>query len=93
MHTDWAILFHACMHAYICGFSGYMHACHLCCTLSLSHSAAACCVRCAGAQERKNLALSLKDTRSVVGKLELICGVLMHVLMAIAYLNIFEVSE
>lgn len=43
------------------------------------------------AQERKKLALTLQDTRTVVAKLELICGVVLHVLFAFVYLIIFQV--
>ncbi|KAL6757038.1 hypothetical protein V8C86DRAFT_3026394 [Haematococcus lacustris] len=43
-------------------------------------------------KERKKLSLTLQDTHSVVGKLELICGVVLHVVAAGVYLAIFKVS-
>ncbi|PNW74891.1 hypothetical protein CHLRE_12g505800v5 [Chlamydomonas reinhardtii] len=43
-------------------------------------------------KERKKLALTLQDTRTVVAKLELICGVVLHVLFAFVYLIIFQVN-
>ncbi|GIL65964.1 hypothetical protein Vafri_19606 [Volvox africanus] len=43
-------------------------------------------------KERKKLALTLQDTRTVVAKLELICGVVMHVLFGFLYLVIFQVN-
>jgi hypothetical protein len=44
-------------------------------------------------KERKNLALTLKDTRTVVAKVENIFGVLVHTIFIFAYLFIFEVGE
>lgn len=43
-------------------------------------------------QERKKLALTLADTKSVVAKLELICGVVLHIVFGFIYLMIFEVG-
>ena len=43
-------------------------------------------------ESRKNLALTLKDTRSVVGKLENILGVGIHTVCFLFYLSIFNVS-
>ena len=43
-------------------------------------------------KERKNLAYTLQDARGVVSKLELIMGVMMHVLFVFFYLIIFDVS-
>lgn len=43
-------------------------------------------------ESRKNLALTLKDTRSVVGKLETILGVGIHGVCFLFYLSIFGVS-
>lgn len=43
------------------------------------------------AQERKNLAFTLKDTKSVVAHVESMLGVFLHTLFAFAYLYIFEV--
>jgi len=44
-------------------------------------------------KERKNLAYTLQDARGVVSKLELIMGVMMHVLFVFFYLIIFDVSR
>ncbi len=43
-------------------------------------------------ENRKNLALTLKDTRTVVGKLENILGVGIHGVCFLFYLSIFNVS-
>jgi mechanosensitive ion channel protein 4/5/6/7/8/9/10 len=43
-------------------------------------------------QERKNLAHALKDTKSVVGKLQLICQIVFHVLGFFSYLVVFQVG-
>lgn len=43
-------------------------------------------------QQRKNLAFTLQDARSVVSKLEMILGAVIHVLLVFAYLIIFDVS-
>ncbi|KAG2500887.1 hypothetical protein HYH03_001647 [Edaphochlamys debaryana] len=43
-------------------------------------------------KERKKLALTLQDTRTVVAKLELIVGVALHVLCAFFYLVIWQVN-
>ena len=43
-------------------------------------------------QERKNLAFTLKDTKSVVAHVEMMLGVILHMLFAFAYLYIFEVD-
>lgn len=45
-----------------------------------------------GLQERKHLAFTLKDTKTIVGKLERIAAFVIHVLMAFFYLVIFNVS-
>ena len=42
-------------------------------------------------RERKNLALTLHDTHTVVAKLELIFGSVLHVLAGFLYLVIFQV--
>lgn len=47
-----------------------------------------CCVLL---QERKHLAFTLKDTKTVVGKLENIIGFVIHALMIFFYLVIFDV--
>lgn len=44
-------------------------------------------------EERKKLALTLKDTKSVVGLLEGVIGVIVHLLFAIGYLIVFQVSR
>lgn len=44
-------------------------------------------------KERKNLAYTLQDARGVVSKLELIMGVMMHVLFVFFYLIIFDVGS
>lgn len=44
-------------------------------------------------QERKNLAFTLKDTKSVVAHVEMMLGVFLHTLFAFAYLYIFEVCS
>ena len=41
--------------------------------------------------ERKNLAFTLKDTWTVVGKLEFVIGISIHLLFGFFYLLIFEV--
>ena len=46
-----------------------------------------------GLQERKHLAFTLKDTKTIVGKLERIAAFVIHVLMAFFYLVIFNVSH
>ena len=46
-----------------------------------------------GLQERKHLAFTLKDTKTIVGKLERIAAFVIHVLMAFFYLVIFNVSR
>ena len=43
-------------------------------------------------QERKNLAFTLKDTKSVVAHVEMMLGFFLHTLFAFAYLYIFEVK-
>lgn len=43
-------------------------------------------------KERKHLAFTLKDTKTIVGKLERIAGFVFHVLMFFFYLVIFNVS-
>ena len=43
-------------------------------------------------QERKHLAFTLKDTKTIVGKLERIAGFVIHILMFFFYLVIFDVS-
>ena len=42
--------------------------------------------------ERKNLAFTLKDTWTVVGKLEFVIGISIHLLFGFFYLLIFEVG-
>ena len=42
-------------------------------------------------ENRKNLALTLKDTRTVVGKLENILGLGIHAICFLFYLSIFNV--
>ena len=44
-------------------------------------------------QERKHLAFTLKDTRTIVGKLERICAFIIHAAFIYFYLLIFNVSE
>ena len=46
---------------------------------------------CAWVQERKHLAFQLKDTKTVVSKLERIFGVVIHLLFIMLYLVIFDV--
>lgn len=43
-------------------------------------------------QERKHLAFTLKDTKTIVGKLERIAAFVIHILMFFFYLVIFDVS-
>ena len=43
-------------------------------------------------QERKHLAFQLRDTKTVVSKLENVCGVIFHLIMVIFYLVIFNVD-
>lgn len=42
--------------------------------------------------ERKNLAASLKDTKSVVGKVELLLGAIIHIFFAFLYMAVFQVN-
>lgn len=44
-------------------------------------------------KERKKLALTLKDTKSVVAKLELVCGVVIHIALLLVYFWIFEGAQ
>ena len=44
-------------------------------------------------QNRKDLAMTLRDTKTVVGKLELIFGVAIHIICLFFYLTIFNVSQ
>ena len=44
-------------------------------------------------QERKYLALQLKDTKTIVGKLEFMCGVFIHLVLVLIYLVIFNVRS
>ncbi len=55
--------------------------------------ATACVLHVQIYKERKNLAYTLQDARGVVSKLELIMGVMMHVLFVFFYLIIFDVSR
>lgn len=43
-------------------------------------------------RERRNLAVQLKDTKSVVGRLKAVLLLLLHLLAAFFYLVIFNVS-
>lgn len=43
-------------------------------------------------KERRNLALSLKDAKTVVGKLELVIGVVLHIIFIFFYLMVFNVD-
>ena len=43
-------------------------------------------------KERKNLAFTLQDARSVVSKLEMTVGCALHILLGFLYLIIFDVS-
>jgi small-conductance mechanosensitive channel len=43
-------------------------------------------------QERKDLAFTLKDTKTIVGKLETILGFAIHILFIILYLVVFSVD-
>ncbi len=43
-------------------------------------------------RDRENLAASLKDTKTVVGKLETLIGGVIHVVFCFIYLAIFNVS-
>lgn len=45
-----------------------------------------------GAQERKDLAATLKDTRTVVGRLELLIAFVVHIAFIFFYLIIFQVA-
>ena len=42
-------------------------------------------------KNRKNLALTLKDTKTVVGKLERLFGTVVHIVFFFFYLMIFQV--
>ena len=42
-------------------------------------------------QERRNLAMTLKDTKTVVNKIERIFAVLLHIIFIFFYLLIFNV--
>ena len=56
------------------------------------HCSAAALHLCAAVQERKHLAFTLKDTKTIVGKLERIAAFVFHILMFFFYLVIFNVS-
>lgn len=45
-----------------------------------------------GVQERKDLAFTLKDTKTIVGKLRMILGLALHFIFIMFYLLIFAVS-
>lgn len=46
-----------------------------------------CCAACARVFiDRRNLAASLKDARTIVGKLETVIGVVLHIFMFFLYL-------
>ena len=45
------------------------------------------------AQERKDLAFTLKDTKTIVGKLETIIGFALHFIFIIFYLMVFSVRS
>lgn len=42
-------------------------------------------------QERRDLAFTLKDTKTIVGKLRMILGVTLHLLFILLYLVVFQV--
>ena len=44
-------------------------------------------------EARRDLALSLKDTKSVVGSLEMVIGLAVHVVFVFFYLWVFNVSS
>lgn len=56
--------------------------------------AAACCACCAPQiyKERKHLAFTLADAKSVVARLEFLLGVAAHAVAALLYLLIFRVG-
>lgn len=44
-------------------------------------------------RERTNLAIQLKDTKTVVGRLKFVISVLLHILFAFFYLTIYNVRR
>lgn len=42
-------------------------------------------------RERTDLAIQLKDTKSVVGRLKFVISIILHILFAFFYLTIFNV--
>lgn len=43
-------------------------------------------------RERANLSVQLKDTKTVVGRLESVVGLILHIVAIFLYLIIFDVS-
>lgn len=43
-------------------------------------------------RERANLSVQLKDTKTVVGRLETVIGIILHIVAIFIYLIIFDVS-
>ena len=64
----------------------HQHACY--CTMS-SHYRLTACVMC---RERVNLSVQLKDTKTVVGRLQWVVGLALHIIAFFIYLTIFNVS-
>ena len=48
--------------------------------------------RCCWCRERANLSLQLKDTKTVVGRLQWVIGLILHIIAFFIYLTIFDVS-
>ena len=47
---------------------------------------------CCLCRERANLSLQLKDTKTVVGRLQWVIGLILHIIAFFIYLTIFDVS-
>ena len=47
---------------------------------------------CLARRERANLAVQLKDTKSVVGRLKFVISVVLHIVFIFFYLMIYDVS-
>ena len=58
------------------------------CTVSC-HCGLTACVMC---RERVNLSVQLKDTKTVVGRLQWVIGLALHIIAFFIYLTIFNVS-
>ena len=63
-----------------------------CCSTNPQKEASGTCVKVQIMQERKDLAFTLKDTKTIVGKLRTILGIALHFVFIMFYLLIFAVG-